>query len=134
MSPLVLVILAAVFVLGVAALAMQRADRRRESRQQRLRAITALGPMEPEPVLSLRRPLTRAGIRDFFLLSALWSRLDAAFAAAGNWVGLPHLAAAGLAAAGLTVLFTEKVMGFDPALVILLGAAAAAGVPVVLLR
>jgi Flp pilus assembly protein TadB len=47
---------------------------------------------------------------------------------------LPHLAAAGLAAAGVTVLFTEKVMGFNPALVILLGAAAAVGVPVVLLR
>src|SRR5262252_3381078 len=104
---------------------MQRADRRRESRQQRLRAITAAGPSEPEPVLSLRRPLTRVGIRDFFLLSALWSRLDSAFAAAGNWVGLPHLAATGLAAAGVTVLFTEKVMGFNPAIVMLVASAAA---------
>jgi len=134
MSPLVLAVLGAALLLGTLALLLQRADRRRESRQQRLRALVAAGPSESEPVLPLRRPLTRAGIRDFFLLSALWSRLDAAFAAAGNWIGLPHLAAAGLAAAGVTVLFTEKVMGFNPALVILLGAAAAVGVPVVLLR
>jgi Flp pilus assembly protein TadB len=134
MSPLVLAVLGVVFVLGVATLAMQRADRRRESRQQRLRTLVAAGPSEPEPVLSLRRPLTRAGIRDFFLLSALWSRLDAAFAAAGNWVGLPHLATAGLAAAGLTVLFSEKVMGFDPALVLPLAGAAAVATPALLLR
>ena len=134
MSPLVLAVLGAALLLGTLALLLQRADRRRESRQQRLRALVAAGPSESEPVLSLRRPLTRAGIRDFFLLSALWSRLDAAFAAAGNWIGLPHLAAAGLAAAGVTVLFTEKVMGFNPALVIFLGAAAAVMVPVVLLR
>jgi Flp pilus assembly protein TadB len=73
-------------------------------------------------------------MRDLFLLSALWARLDAAFAAAGNWVGVPHLAVTGLAAAGATVLFTEQVMGFSPVLVVLLGCAAAVGAPVVLLR
>jgi Flp pilus assembly protein TadB len=134
MSPLVLGVLGAAFLLGAAALVLQRTDRRREGRQQRLRALVAAGPSEREPVLSLRRPLTRAGIRDFFLLSALWARLDAAFAAAGNWVGLPHLAAAGLAAAGVTVLFTEKVMGFGPVLVLILGSAAAVSAPVLLLR
>jgi tight adherence protein B len=134
MSPLVLAVVGAVLVLGAAALVMQRTDRRRGSRQQRLRAIVAAGPSEPEPVLSLRRPLTRAGIRDLFLLSALWARLDAAFAAAGNRVGVPHLAAAGLAAAGATVLFTEKVMAFGSALVLLPAAAAAVAAPVLLLR
>ena len=134
MSPLVLAVLAAVLVLGVAALAVQRADRRRESRQRRLHAIVAAGPSEPEPVLSLRRPLTRAGIRDLFLLSALWSRLDAALAAAGNWIGVPHLAVAGLAAAGTTVLLTERVMGLSLALVALLTGVAAMASPLLLLR
>jgi len=134
MSPLVLAVLGGVVVLGAAALAMQRADRRRESRQRRLRAVVAVGPSEQDPVLSLRRPLLRAGIRDFFLLSALWARLEAAFAATGNRIGLPHLALAGVAAAGATVLFTERVMGFNHALVLLLGGAAAVAAPTVLLR
>jgi tight adherence protein B len=134
MSPLVLVVLGAVLVLGAVALAVQRADRRRESRQRRLRAVVAAGPSEPDPVLSLRRPLSRAGIRDFFLLSGLWARLEGAFAATGNWIGLPHLAIAGMAAAGATVLFTEKVMGFNPVLVLLLGGGAAVATPTVLLR
>jgi Flp pilus assembly protein TadB len=134
MTPLVLAVLAAVLVLGIATLAIQRADRRRESRQQRLRALVAVGPSEPEPVLSLRRPLTRAGIGDFFLLSKVWARLDAALAAAGNWIGLPHLAATGLAGAGVTVLLTEKVMGLGPAVVLLLAAAAAVAAPALLLR
>jgi tight adherence protein B len=134
MSQLVLSVLGAVLLLGLAAVAAMRADRRREIRQQRLRAAVAAGPSEEEPALSLRRPLSRAGMRDFFLLSALWARLDAAFAAAGNWVGLPHLAVTGLAAAGATVLFTEQVMGFSPVLVVLLGGAAAVASPAVLLR
>lgn len=134
MSALVLAVIAAVLALGVTALAMQRADRRRESRQQRLRALVAAGPSDPEPVLSLRRPLTRAGIRDFFLLSTVWARLDAALAAAGNWVGLPHLAVTGLAAAGVSVLLTERVMGLGPALVLLFAGSAAVGAPAALLR
>ena len=134
MSQLVLSVLGGVFLLGTALIVAMRADRRRESRQQRLRAAVAVGPREEEPTLSLRRPLSRAGVRDFFLLSALWARLDAAFAAAGNWVGLPHLALAGVAAAGATVLFTERVMGFNHALVLLLGGAAAVAAPTVLLR
>ena len=134
MSQLVLSVLGGVFLLGTALIVAMRADRRRESRQQRLRAAVAVGPREEEPTLSLRRPLSRAGVRDFFLLSALWARLDAAFAAAGNWVGLPHLAVTGLVAAGATVLFTEQVMGFNPVLVVLLGGTAAAASPAVLLR
>jgi len=61
-------------------------------------------------------------------------RLEAAFAAAGNRIGLPHLAVTGVAAAGMTVLFAEKIMGFNPALVVLLGIAAAMAAPMVLLR
>jgi Flp pilus assembly protein TadB len=134
MNQVVLSVLAAVVLIGGALFASMRADRRRESRQERLRTVAATGPGEDAPTLSLRRPLTRAGIRDFFLLSTLWARLEAAFAAAGNRIGLPHLAATGVAAAGMTVLFAEKIMGFNPALVVLLGTAAAAAAPAVLLR
>ena len=73
-------------------------------------------------------------MRDFFLLSALWVRLEAAFAAAGNRIGLPHLALTGVAAAGVTVLFAEKIMGLQPAVVVLLGTAAAVAAPMALLR
>jgi tight adherence protein B len=133
-SQIVFSVLGAVIVLGIALVASMRADRRRESRQNRLRAVVATGPVEEEPTLSLRRPLTRAGIRDFFLLSRLWARLDAEFAAAGNRIGLPHLIVTGLAAAGATVLVTERIMGFSPVLVLLLGCAALVATPAVLLR
>jgi tight adherence protein B len=134
MNQLVLAVLGAVVLLGAALFVSLRSDRRRESRQRRLRGVVATGPSEAAPTLSLRRPLSRAGIRDFFLLSALWTRLGAAFAAAGNRVGLPHLVVAGLVAAGMTVLFAEKVMGFKHALTVLLGSAAAVAAPTVLLR
>jgi tight adherence protein B len=78
--------------------------------------------------------LTRAGIRDLFLLSKLWVQLEAAFAAAGNRIGLPQLTVTGLAVTGMTVLFAKKIMGFNSALVMLLGAAAAVAAPALLLR
>jgi len=134
MNQVVLSVLAAVVLIGGALFASMRADRRKESRQQRLRAAVAMGPSEGTPPLSLRRPLSRAGIRDFFLIARLWVRLEAAFAATGNWIGLPHLAVTGVAAAGMTVLFAEKIMGFNPSLVVLLGIAAAMASPMVLLR
>ena len=134
MNQVVLSILGAVVLIGGALLASMRADRRRESRQQRLRTVVATGPTEEAPTLSLRRPISRAGIRDFFLIATLWVRLEAAFAAAGNRIGLPHLALTGVAAAGVTVLFAEKIMGLQPAVVVLLGTAAAVVAPMALLR
>lgn len=134
MNQVVLSILGAVVLIGGALLASMRSDRRRESRQQRLRTVVAAGPTEEAPTLSLRRPISRAGIRDFFLIATLWVRLEAAFAAAGNRIGLPHLALTGVAAAGVTVLFAEKIMGLQPAVVVLLGTAAAVVAPMALLR
>ena len=61
-------------------------------------------------------------------------RLEAAFAAAGDRIGLPHLALTGVAAAGVTVLFAEKIMGLQPAVVVLIGTAAAVAAPMALLR
>jgi len=133
-NQIVLSVLGAVFVVGVALVVSMRADRRREARQHRLRAVVAAGPVEDEPALQLRRPLSRARIRDFFLLSALWARLDAEFAAAGNWIGLPHLVITGLVAAGLALLFTERIMRFNAVLVLLLTGAALLATPAVLLR
>ncbi|MBV8506993.1 MAG: type II secretion system F family protein [Alphaproteobacteria bacterium] len=134
MNQVVLSALVVIVLIGAALFASMRADRRRESRQQRLRALVATGPSEEVPTLSLRRPLSRTGVRDFFLLSTLWARLEAELAAAGTRIGLPHLIVTGVAAAGLTVLFAEKIMGLQPALVVPLGIIAAVAAPAVLLR
>jgi Flp pilus assembly protein TadB len=135
MTQLVLPVLAAVAMLGVALVTTMRAERRREIRHQRLRALAAMGPIDnDEPTTSLRRPLSRTAIRDFFLLSALWARLDAALAATGNKIGAPHLVATGLIAAAVVMAFSAKVMSFTPILIVLLGAAAGLGAAVQLLR
>jgi tight adherence protein B len=134
MTQLVLPILAAVLLLGAALVWAMRSERRRESRQQRLRAVVAMGPSADEPALSLRRPSSRAGLRDSFMLSALWARLEAALAATGDSVGVPHLSVVGLIAASAAVVFAENVMGFNPALVMLLGGAAGLAAPTLLVR
>ena len=134
MSQLVLAVLGAVVVLGAALFAAMRADRRRESRQQHLRAVVAAGPREVEPVLSLRRPLSRAGVRDFFMLSALWARLEAAFAATGDRIGLPHLAIAGLIAAAAAIGLAAGIMGYKPGLAMPVGVTAAVAGAALLLR
>jgi tight adherence protein B len=133
-NQVVLSVLVTVVLIGAALFASMHADRRRESRQQRLRALVATGPSEEVPTLSLRRPLSRAGVRNFFLLSTLWARLEAELAAAGNRIRLPHLIVTGVAAAGLTVLFAKKIMGLQPALVLPFGITAAVAAPAVLLR
>ncbi len=112
MNQLVFAVLGGVVLLGAALFAALRADRRRESRQHHLHAVVAVGPREDEPKLSLRRPLSRAGVRDFFLISALWTRLEAALAATGDRIGLPHLAVAGLIAAGAAIGVAAGIMGY----------------------
>jgi tight adherence protein B len=134
MSQLVLAVLCGVALLGAALFAALRADRRRESRQQHLRAVVAAGPREEEPALSLRRPLSRAGVRDFFVLSALWVRLQAEFGATGDRIGLPHLGIAGLIAAGAATGFAAGVMGFGSVLAMPVGVAAGFGGAILLLR
>jgi tight adherence protein B len=134
MSQLVLAVLGGVVVLGAALFAALRADRRRESRQQHLRAVVAVGPREVEPVLSLRRPLSRARVRDFFMLSALWARLEAAFAATGDRIGLPHLAVAGLIAAAAAIGFATGIMGYGPGLAMPVGVTAGVVAAALLLR
>jgi tight adherence protein B len=132
-SQLVFAVLGGVVLLGAALFAALRADRRRESRQQHLRAVVAVGPRE-EPQPSLRRPLSRAGVRDFFLLSALWARLEAAFAATGDRIGLPHLTVAGLIAAGAAIGLAAGIMGYGPGIAMPIGIAAAVAAAALLLR
>src|SRR5207244_7861239 len=129
----VLAVLASVVVLGAALVAVLRTDRVRETRQQRLKAVTAMAPIGEQPTVSLRRPLRqRAAL--FSPLSALWARLDAALAATGNWIGVPHLVVTGVVAAAAAVLLADRVMRLNPVLVFVLAAAAAAAGPTLLLR
>jgi len=100
-----------------------------------LKTITTTAPSDELTGASLRRPLPRADrLRAFLSLPAgLWARLEAAFAAAGNRVGLPELVSTGIAAAAVTG-FAARFMGFNSVLVIGLSGAAAAAAARFLLR
>ncbi len=131
----VLAVLAAVVLIGAALVAVLRTDRVRETRQQRLKAVTAMAPIGEQPTVSLRRPLRQRGVGGLFSpLAGLWVRLDAALAATGNWIAVPHLAVTGVVAAAAAVLLAERVMRLNPVLVIVLVIAAAAAGPALLLR
>jgi tight adherence protein B len=134
-NQLLLAILASVVLLGAALVAVMRTDRRREERQQRLKSVTATGPVVEAPAVSLRRPLRQRAARGLFALPGdLWAWLDAALAATGNWIGVPHLLLAGTLAVMAVVLFASHFMQFGLGLVIILGAGAAIGAPYLLLR
>ena len=100
-----------------------------------MKTITTTAPSDELTGASLRRPLPRADrLRAFLSLPAgLWARLEAAFAAAGNRVGLPQLVSTGIAAAAVTG-FAARLMGFNSVLVIGLSGAAAAAAARFLLR
>jgi tight adherence protein B len=135
---LVLVVLASVVLFGGALFAVMRTDRRREERQQRLKAITAptaSGPIADGPAISLRRPLRqRAALGMASLPARLLARLDASLAATGDWIGIPHLIITGVVATLVAALFAARIMAFGPVLVVAFGAAAAVGTPLLLLR
>jgi Flp pilus assembly protein TadB len=131
----ILTVLAASALLGAGLWAALRVERHRERREQRLKTITTTAPSGEIPGASLRRPLPRGGrVRAFFSVPAgLWARLEAAFAAAGNRIALPHLVLTGIAAAAFTGS-AARFMGFNPVLVIGLSGAAAAAAARFLLR
>ena len=132
---LLLTVLATSALLGAGLWAVLHAERHKGRREQRLKTITTTAPSDEVPGASLRRPLPRAGrLRALFSLpTGLWARLEAAFAAAGNRIGLPQLVLAGTGAAALTGL-VARFMGFNSVLVIGLSAAAAAAAARYLLR
>jgi tight adherence protein B len=130
-----LMVLAASALLGAGLWAALRIERHRERREQRLKTITMTAPVDELLGASLRRPLPRGGrLRAFFSVPAgLWARLEDAFAAAGNCIGLPQLVLTGIAAAALTG-FVARFMGINSVLVIGLSTAAAAAAARYLLR
>jgi tight adherence protein B len=134
-NQLLLAILASVVLLGAALVAVMRADRRQEERQQRLKSVTATGPAVEAPAVSLRRPFRQRAAYGLFALPAgLWARLDAALEATGNWIGVPHLLLAGTLGAIAAVLFAGRFMEFGPGPVIILGGGVAIAAPALLLR
>jgi tight adherence protein B len=68
------------------------------------------------------------------LLSALWARLEAAFAATGDRIGLPHLTVAGLIAAGAAIGLAAGIMGYGPGIAMPIGIAAGVAAAALLLR
>jgi tight adherence protein B len=135
-NQILLAILGSVILFGMVLLAVFRADRLRESREQRLKAATAgVIPAAGGPTVSLRRPLRQRAARGFFLLpSSLWTRLEGALAATGGRIGVPHLAVAAAIAAIAVILYSTRMMGFNPAVTVTLSVAAAIAAPIVLLR
>jgi tight adherence protein B len=134
-NQILLAILGSVVLLGAGLFAALRADRLRENRENRLKAVAAMTPAAGGPALSLRRPRHKRAARRFFLLPAgLRARLDAALAATGNWIGVPHLVIAAVIAAFVVLLYAARVMGFGAAPTIILTGAAAIAAPIALLR
>jgi len=131
---LLLTVLATSALLGAGLWAVLHAERHKGRREQRLKTITTTAPSDELTGALLRRPLPRARLRALFALpGGLWARLEAAFAAAGNRVGLPELVSTGIAAAAVTG-FAARFMGLNPVLAILLCGAAAAAAARSLLR
>jgi len=116
---------------GVLLLLVMRSDRRRQFVAQRLTAMTVeQTSSEPAPS-SLVRKLHATSPNVIFRL--LGARIDAAFEAAGNRVGLLHLLVAALISAVIVIGFASRILDLNPGLVMLLGVVAAAVAPVLLL-
>jgi Flp pilus assembly protein TadB len=128
-------VLTASALLGAGLWMALRIERHRARREQRLKTITMTVPVDELLGVSLRRPLPRGGrLRAFVSLPAgLWARLEAAFAAAGNRIGLPQLVLTGITAAALTG-FVARLVGLKPVLVIGLSIVAGATTARYLLR
>jgi tight adherence protein B len=131
-NQLLLAVLGSLVLLGAVLFALLRADHRRETRQQRLQAVTTTAPITEGPAPSLRRPLRQQAAGRF--LPGLRARLEAALAATGNTIGVRSLILSGAAAAVVVIGFATRAMGLDTGFAIVLGIAAAAAAPGVLLR
>jgi len=132
-SQILVAVLGTVALLGTAAGLAARAERRRGSREQRLRTLIAVQLGEDESPIPLRRPILQRTAHEPFLLTRARRRLEAALAAAGNRIRLSHLLLTMLIAATTVVVFAARVMRFNPALITLLGASAALAAPTLLL-
>jgi tight adherence protein B len=131
-NQIVLLLFSISVVSGLALLWARRSDRRRQFVQQRLHAMT-VGKNDTKPVLRLSR-MRQAPTAVFQFPHKLKVRIDAAFESTGNWIGLSHLIIAGLIASIIVISFTSRMLGLNPALVMLLSVLAAVGAPAFLLR
>ena len=120
---------------GLVWLLVRRSDRLQQFVQQRVTALTT-GEADNEPALQLalrrgRRGPSPSAIVQFY--QEFKVRLDAAFEAAGNRIGILHLIAVALAAPVVVVPFFTFILVLNPAYVTLVGIVAALAAPVVLL-
>jgi tight adherence protein B len=132
-----LLILVTTVLFGVTLLLVMRADRRRQFVQARLHAITVgKDAGESSPRLSLHRKIRRATSQSpvFQFHRKCKARVDAAFEATGNRIGLLHLIIGGLIGAIIVISFASRILALNAALVMVLGLVAAATAPVLLLR
>jgi tight adherence protein B len=128
-DPILVAVLGSTVLLGAVLFRVLRTERRRATLELRLKAIATAAPSADRLVMSLRR--ARQQRRP--LPALLLARLDPALAAAGNRIGLLHLAATGIIAASMVGLVTALVQ-LRPALAIALAGAGAVGAPALLLR
>jgi Flp pilus assembly protein TadB len=133
-TPLLITVLGSVFLLGAMLLVVARADRHRQNVQQRLQQIVAAAPGQGEPAPSLLRPRQRFGWRGFLLPANLYRRLEAALAATGNRIGVPHLAVVGSIAAAVVIGLGLRLLQLNPVVAAAIGAAAALAAATSLLR
>jgi tight adherence protein B len=131
-NPIVLLLFSISVVSAVALLLVRRSDRRRQFVQQRLHAVT-VGKDDIKPVLRLSR-VRQAPSAVFQLPRGFKARLDAAFEATGNRIGLLHLIIPGLIAAIIVFGFTSRILALNPALVMLFSIISAVAAPVALLH
>jgi tight adherence protein B len=116
-------------LLGCALIWVMRAERRRARLAPRLKSVAVAASSADELIVSLRRPRQQRNA----LPAALSSRLNLAFAATGNRLGLLHLAGAGIIGAAITG-FVAVAAEFRPAFAAALGAVVAVGAPALLLQ
>ena len=128
-DPILVAVLGSTVLLGAVLFRVLRTERRRATLELRLKAIATAAPSADRLVMSLRR--ARQQRRP--LPALLLARLDPALAAAGNRIGLLHLAATGIIAVSMVGLVNALVQ-LRPALAIALAGAGAVGAPVLLLR
>jgi tight adherence protein B len=130
-APLLIAVLGSTALFGAMLWVAFRADRRRQNLEQRLQRIVA-PPGEPAP--SLLRPRLRRGWRGFLLPANWLQRFEAALAATGNRIGVPHLANAGIIAAVVAIGLCLRLLALNPVVAVVVGAVAAAAAAAGLVR
>jgi tight adherence protein B len=131
-SGIIFAVIGMTVLLGGALFLVLRADRRRESRRQRLKGFVMPGgnasaASAAGPDLSLRRPQLKRGANSFLLFPGLWAWLEGALGATGDSIGVIHLGATGAVAGALAMAVAVRLLALSTAHVVVVGIAAAVG-------